>query len=304
MPDSRDVFRKKIVANLLAGLSVEEIAEATNESVEAVMTEVADIFRAWQIGQDTASQVDLARLNRAINAIWGDVQAGNLNAVDTLVRIINQRQRLVPDPFPASPAVPGQVKSREAYALLEQYATSAPWWDDYQGLLAEVDDKKKPRWGWRKAVFIAWSSMPGDRRWPSTQVELATGILGLNTDRTIRQWRQKDAGIDEKIAEMSGAHILFKYRSATFHALGQSASDPDPRGHADRKLLLEITGDYTPKQKVEQSGPAGGPISHHIDYSDFSEAELDKLIDNLQTAVSQLTLGQDPALTEPESEEE
>lgn len=295
MSDSNDIFRKKIIANLLAGLSVTEIAEATNQSVEFISSELADIFRDWHLDVGSADQVDLARLNRAINYIWGDVQAGNLNAIDTMVRIINQRQRLIPDdPFPASPAVPGQVKSREAYALLDQYADSAPWYDDYQALLADVDDKGKARWDWRKAVFIAWSSMPGDRRWPSTQAELATGILGLTSDRTIRDWRKKDADIDKKIAEMSGAHILFRYRSATFHALGQSASDPDPRSHSDRKLMLEITGDYTPKQKLEQSGPEGGPIPHKVDFSDFSEVELDKLIDNLQTAIHQLTVGQDP----------
>lgn len=189
--------------------------------------------------------------------------------------------------FPASINVPGQVTSRQAQANLEQVLDQMPWRDEYDQLLAERDQEGRRRWDWRKAVYIAWASMPQDRRWPETQAELARDVLGLRSDRTIRQWREKDSGLDQRVAEYSGAHRLFKYRAAVFEALAEVATTPDPKGHPDRRLFLELTGDYTPKQKVEQSGPEGGPISHKVDTDSLSEAELDQLILNLQTALGQ-----------------
>ena len=197
--------------------------------------------------------------------------------------------------FPASINVPGQATSRQAQANLEAVLDQIPWRDEYDRILAERDEDGKRRWDWRKAVYIAWASMPQSKRWPATQAELARDVLGLRSDRTIRQWCDKDPGLDQRVAEHSGALRLFKYRSEVFEALAEVAMTPDPRGHPDRRLFLELTGDYTPRQKVEQSGPEGGPISHKVDVVEtMSEAELDQLIANLQTALSQGAPDEDP----------
>lgn len=108
-------------------------------------------------------------------------------------------------------------------------------------------------WPWRKAVFIAWCASPRKDRWPKTQEELATQVLGLTSDRVFTQWRQKEPQIDDAIATMQAAP-LWAHRADVLNALVDSAANSDHRSNPDRKLFLEMTGDYTPKQKVEMSG--------------------------------------------------
>ncbi len=96
--------------------------------------------------------------------------------------------------FPASPDTPGQAESRTAYQSLQDVRDKCSWWDEYLEL-------REDGWTWRKAAFIAWSSLPGDKRWPQSQQELATQVLGLKSDRTLRKWRRKDPRIDEAIAQ-------------------------------------------------------------------------------------------------------
>lgn len=289
-------LRKKILANLLAGLSVRDIAKATGESVETIAETAASVFRDWQqakVDSGAGNNIDLIRLDRAINAIWPKVAEGDPAAINTLIKIVEYRSKLEPEPagspFQFSPNLPGQNASREAYRAFEQWAQEAPWYREYMHLRAETKPDGRPRWDWRKAVYIAWASMPTTQRWPKTHGELAKEVLGC-TDRAIRDWR-KDPEIDERIAEMSGAYYLLEYRSAVFKAMAEVASTPDPRAHSDRRLFLELTGDYTPRSKVEQSGPDGGPIVHDVslgvEIDKFSEAELDQYILNLQEAIGQ-----------------
>lgn len=110
-------------------------------------------------------------------------------------------------------------------------------------------------WDWRKAVFIAWSASPGATRNPPTQAELATDVLGLTGDRVIRQWREKQPEIEKAIVSMAAAPLL-RHRRDIYDALIKSATDPDPKSHADRKLALELLGDYKPRsvQELEGSG--------------------------------------------------
>lgn len=157
--------------------------------------------------------------------------------------------------FPASENTPGQRKSRQAYREILDSLAGSPWWADFLELVGRG-------WDWRKAVYIAWASSPATGREPHTQGELATKVLGLASDRVIRTWHEKNNAIDLEIAYMQAAPLL-RHRRDIHEALAASASNPDPRSHADRKLALEMLGDYKPKNatQLEVSGKPGEPLS-------------------------------------------
>jgi len=151
--------------------------------------------------------------------------------------------------FPASAATPGQPESRSAHARLHDQGDRWPWWEDYQTIRNQF-----PHFGnWRIWVYLAWASQPADRRQPPTEAELARGVLGMSSARSIRNWKAKDYGelanIEQAVAYLQAAPLL-RYRRDIFDALVEVAKTPDPKAHSDRKLALEMTGDYTPRQTV------------------------------------------------------
>lgn len=105
-------------------------------------------------------------------------------------------------------------------------------------------------WPWRVAVYIAWAASPKSNRWPRTLNELATQVLGLASSRRIHTWREKHPAIDETVAILQAAP-LFEHRRDVIDALVEMARTPDYKAFNDRKLFLEMTGDYTPKSKLE-----------------------------------------------------
>lgn len=115
----------------------------------------------------------------------------------------------------------------------------------YQTFLDLLDEG----WPWRVAAFIAWAASPKQNRWPRTQDELARDVLGLTSDRQIAKWRKNNPAIEDLIADLQVAPML-EHRSDVIKALIQSATDPDYKSHQDRKLFLEITGDYVPTSKL------------------------------------------------------
>ena len=121
-----------------------------------------------------------------------------------------------------------------------------PWEAEAEELLSEF----RPQ----VAAYIAWAASPAKGRKPATQAELAS-LLGLKDDRTIRQWRAKDKRIDATIKERQ-AGPLWAHRRDIFEALVQSASTADAANFSDRKLALEMMGDYVPKQRQENVTPA------------------------------------------------
>ena len=151
--------------------------------------------------------------------------------------------------FPASERVQGQAQSRKAYHEIAEHLKTQGWWSDYLLL-------RERGWDWRKAIYIAWAASPAKGRIPATQEELAQNALGLTGDRVIRKWREADQTIDDTIAEFQAAPLM-RHRRDIFDALIASASDPDPKSHADRKLALEMMGDYKPKQQTELVGKDG-----------------------------------------------
>ncbi len=138
------------------------------------------------------------------------------------------------------------------------------WFEQYQSLLAAG-------WPWRVACYIAWAASPKMNRWPKTQEDLAREVLGLTSDRQIGTWRKKNAAIDEVIAILQAAPLM-EHRADVFRALAISASNADHRSNPDRKLFLELTGDYVPRTRVDLQRP-----DDLDDLSQVPEEELRKL---------------------------
>ncbi len=160
--------------------------------------------------------------------------------------------------FPASPATPGQAESRSAHAVFETMVKDAAvWLDDYYQLRSEG-------WDWRKAAYIAWASSLATDRWPKTQKDLASNVLGLKSDRTIQKWREDDRGIDDRVAKLQ-IEPLMRHRRDVIEALISVASSHDPKAASDRRVFLEMVGDYKPKSAMAVTGEDGGPIEVDIE---------------------------------------
>lgn len=146
------------------------------------------------------------------------------------------------------------------------------------------DNDQKPEWfaqymelakmgfAWRVAAYIAWASSPKIGRWPKTQAQFAREVLGLTSDRVIIAWRQKNPSIDSTIGQMQ-SQPLFEHRADFFNALIVSGTTPDYKNHQDRKLALEILGDYNPKIKIEDGRKGSGSN----DMAELSDLELEAL---------------------------
>lgn len=133
-------------------------------------------------------------------------------------------------------------QSEVARVALGNSESLPEWYEEYLKMTQKG-------WPWRVAAYIAWASMPKQQRKPKTQIEFATNVLGLSTDRQIIKWKVRPA-VMEMISKLQVAPML-QHRADVFEALIQSATDPDYKSHADRKLYLEITGDYIPSSKLD-----------------------------------------------------
>ncbi len=144
-----------------------------------------------------------------------------------------------------------------------QGEAKASWYKEYQGLIEQG-------WPWRVACYIAWASSPKIGREPKTLGELATKVLGLTGPRTIHKWREKYPTLDTVVAMMQAAP-LWQHRRDVLEALAAMAAKEDYKSHNDRKLFLEMIGDYVPKSKIDLGKDAPQ------DLSDMSDAELAEL---------------------------
>lgn len=156
--------------------------------------------------------------------------------------------------FPASPATPGQAQSRLSWRALQSGEKKPAWWQDYLAIREAF-----PHFGnWRVWVYIAWAGQPAASRSPRTLEEFGPQVLGCST-RVVRKWRERDWGeqpsIDEAIAWVQAAPLL-AHRRDIYEALVSVAKSPDPKAHNDRKLALELMGDYRSIKKEEPN--AGG----------------------------------------------
>ncbi len=145
---------------------------------------------------------------------------------------------------------------------------SPRWLDDYFELC-------KGGWPWRIAAYIAWASTPKGVREPKTQDALAINHLGLTSDRAIGTWRKKNPAIDEMVRIMQ-AGPLFKHRAEIYTALAAVAVKPEYKSHNDRKLALELMGDYMPAHKLLAALTGKGQAGVKTD------AELEELAKSLE----------------------
>jgi hypothetical protein len=119
-----------------------------------------------------------------------------------------------------------------------------PWLEEWRRLIGQG-------WKWRTAAWIAWAASPKVGRWPATQMELATEVLGLTSDRTIIAARKKNPAIDEMVGVMQAAPLMEHIRDIN-EALAESAQIRGRNGNPDRKLAYEMLHLYQPKVRVEQ----------------------------------------------------
>jgi len=165
-----------------------------------------------------------------------------------------------------------RLRSETARQTLEG-RVDLKWLDEYSKL-------RDGGWNWRVAAYIAWASAPRSSRSPKTQDELARKHLGLTSDRQIATWRKKNPAIDEMIALLQ-ASPLWDYRAEVFQALTANAVKPDYKTHNDRKLFLELTGDYIPTAKLAAMLSKGNLTKE--DLSEFSDEELAAMYRQLVT---------------------
>lgn len=185
--------------------------------------------------------------------------------------------------FTAPVGAPGQDVSRASKAVLDAWLgrqqEPPPWRALYDQLLAEtilVEDstgklRRRPRWNWRRALYIAWRCVPPALREPKTEQGLAT-LLGLTNTRTIRAWREKDPEIEERIASLP-REMLMDHVSAVMSALVTVASEADSKGYQDRRLFLEMTGHYKPRSVQEIAGEGGGDLNITMKWNDATATD-------------------------------
>jgi len=132
--------------------------------------------------------------------------------------------------------------------------------DSQPGWAETYRELRETGWPWRVAAYIAWAASPADTRLPRTQGELARQVLALRSDRTIRVWREKNPFIDEVVSKLQ-VRALFSHRQRVLAALAESASTPNYKHHNDRRLFLEMTGDYTPRMDATLRNGNSVPFS-------------------------------------------
>ncbi|MBX3056916.1 MAG: hypothetical protein KF770_10630 [Anaerolineae bacterium] len=126
------------------------------------------------------------------------------------------------------------------------------------------------------ALWAAWCAHKADKAWlaalglPEHQYELAQ-LLGVS-DRTIRNYHQKHGRLLETARAMMVEHVLADYVPSALRAMGEVAGKATNEGTADRRLLFEVAGVYTPKQKA---------VNLDVDVTGLSDKELDDLLKRL-----------------------
>jgi len=138
------------------------------------------------------------------------------------------------------------------------------WADIYHRLL-------QAGWRWRIAAYAAWASTPKTGRWPKTQDELATKVLGLTSDRVIATWNKRFPTLQQVIFDLS-SNDLMDVRSDVFAALKFMAMQRDYKANADRKIYLEMIGAYVPTSKLAAELKRRGISTD--DLADMTDDEL------------------------------
>ena len=157
-------------------------------------------------------------------------------------------------------------------ALFEQMLGHLPWANIYLALLQEG-------WGWRKAAYIAWASIPASERIPQN-IHIATdgtpgfaSIIGLRDGSAISRWRMQNPAIDLAVRKLQ-LSMLNEATPRIMDALIESASNPSYKHAPDRKVALEMAGLYTPKSIMGLHDAAGSEAANTERLSDEDLARM------------------------------
>lgn len=89
--------RATVAANILAGLNYRDLAKQLNVSLGTIANDVKIVARRYREEQISEYadivQLELRRIDTALNAIWNDVKAGSRSAIETMVMLQNQRAK-------------------------------------------------------------------------------------------------------------------------------------------------------------------------------------------------------------------
>lgn len=95
----RELRRKKVAANLVGGLNYRQMSEALEVSIGTIAADVKIILKRWEKEQvseiDKIRQLELQRLDRALNAIWDRVLEGKTHAVAAMLKVMERRAKIL-----------------------------------------------------------------------------------------------------------------------------------------------------------------------------------------------------------------
>lgn len=133
---------------------------------------------------------------------------------------------------------------------IEQAAVDGGWLSAYRDLRAHGLH-------WKKAAFCAWYNAPKDSRKPDNQEELAK-LLNYKSPQVFYKWQKQPwfraLGIDKLREAILLRHLGDVDRATIAAALNETGSP----GVQARKLFYDQL--IVPVQRVEHSGPDGGPM--------------------------------------------
>jgi hypothetical protein len=95
---TRELRRRQVAVNLLAGLNYREMAEALGVSLGTIKNDVDVVMGHWQQEQVAVATdyvtLQERRLDRALNAIWAQVLNGDDKAITAMLKIEERRAKL------------------------------------------------------------------------------------------------------------------------------------------------------------------------------------------------------------------
>lgn len=97
-PDQRESRRAAIAAMVKGGVTQREIAQTLNVSLGTVNRDIKLLRKQWAQEQhelDEEFTLDIQRLNDMIGAVYAAASRGHLPAVDTLLKVLDRRARML-----------------------------------------------------------------------------------------------------------------------------------------------------------------------------------------------------------------
>ena len=93
------VVREKIREMVERGVTVEDIAHTLKMKIEVVAAVVGTIYSKSELDPltdvSTSIRVEIARLDRAMNAIWDEVLRGNVDSIRVMVLLMDRRAKFM-----------------------------------------------------------------------------------------------------------------------------------------------------------------------------------------------------------------